>query len=306
MKPRLGLVGAGRWGSTIAERIYREGVAEIAAVYDKDLNRSRSLASRIGATALDDLDGFEKQRDLLGIIIATSIESLAEVSMRIIELGFNVFIEKPVADSLEKVRVLRRVAEKKGVIAMPGFIVRFDPVTIWIKNHIETMGEAIEDLYLFRLSRRPPQNRLSNILLDLAIHDIDLARYLLLEEDLKPVSWYIHSLDIDQGVSIYAKHSRGYIYIAVDGISKQKIRKVIAVSSQSYIEGDYINRYIILRRGGGDSHKYVEVKGSEALLNEIKAFIERCQGKDIEIPTLLDAEKAHEIISRIMGSLQKS
>ncbi|MEM1611647.1 MAG: Gfo/Idh/MocA family oxidoreductase [Sulfolobales archaeon] len=306
MKPRLGLVGAGRWGSTIAEKIYREGVAEVVAVYDRDLNRSRSLASRIGAIALDDLDGFERQRDLLGIIVATSIESLAEVSMRIIELGFNVLIEKPVADSLEKVRALRHAAEKKGVIAMPGFIVRFDPVTMWIKSHIESMGEAIEDLYLFRLSRRPPQNRLSNILLDLAIHDIDLARYLLLGEDLKPVSWYIHNLDIDQGVSIYAKHGRGYIYIAVDGISRQKIRKVIAISNQNYIEGDYINRYIILKRGDGDSHRYIEVRESEALLNEIKAFIEKCHGKDIKIPTLLDAEKAHEIISHIMGSLQKS
>jgi Predicted dinucleotide-utilizing enzyme len=94
LKPKLGLVGAGRWGSTVAERIYREGIAEITVVYDKDSNKSKSLAARIGATAIDDLDGFEKWRDLLGVIVATSIESLAEVSMRIIELGFNVLIRK--------------------------------------------------------------------------------------------------------------------------------------------------------------------------------------------------------------------
>ncbi|MDT7894587.1 MAG: Gfo/Idh/MocA family oxidoreductase [Desulfurococcales archaeon] len=305
MKPKLGLVGAGRWGSTVAERIYREGVAEIAVVYDKDSNKSKSLATRIGATAIDDLDGFEKRRDLLGIIVATSIESLAEVSMRIIELGFNVLIEKPVADSLEKVRGLRRAAERKGIIAMPGFIVRFDPVSMWMKKYIESMEDGIEDLYLFRFSRRPPQNRLSNILLDLAIHDIDLARHLLLE-DLELVSWYIHNLDIDQAVSIYAKHRRGYIYIGVDGISRQKVRKAIAVSTQSYIEGDYINQYVILKTGGWNAHKYIEVKGSEALLNEIRAFIERCRGRDIEIPTLLDAEKAHEIISLIMNTRQRS
>ncbi len=305
MKPKLGIVGAGRWGSTVAERIYREGVAEIAVVYDKDSNRSKSLALRIGATVVDDLDGFEKHRDLLGVIIATSIESLAEVSMRIIKLGFNVLIEKPVADSLKKVKELRYVAERKGVIAMPGFIVRFDPVSMWMKNHIKSMEDTIGDLYLFRLSRRPPQNRLSNILLDLAIHDIDLARYLLLE-DLELVSWYIHNLNIDQGVSIYAKHRGGYIYIGVDGISRQKVRKAIAVSTQSYIEGDYINQYVILRTREGNTHEYIEVRGSEALLNEIRAFIERCQGRDVEIPTLLDAEKAHEIISLIMSSQQSS
>jgi predicted dehydrogenase len=301
LKPRLGLVGAGRWGSTIAERVYSGGIAEIAAIYDKDTNRSRSLASRIGSIAIDDLRGFEKVKDLLGIIVATSIESLAQVAMQIIELGFNVLIEKPVADSLEKVRAIRHMADRKGVIAVPGFIVRFDPVSVWIRNYLASSRESIEDLYLFRFSRRPPQARSSSILLDLAIHDIDLARYLL-AEDFKPVSWKIHRVDIDQGLTMYAKHSRGYIYIGVDGVSSQKIRKVIAVLSRSYIEGDYIDQYVALKPRSGDGYKRVEIRGPEALLSEISAFIDKCMGKNVETPTLLDAEKAHEIINHILSN----
>lgn len=299
MKPRLGIVGAGRWGSTIAERIYREGVAEIAIIYDKDLSRSRALASRVGAIAAEDLRWFERVKNLTGVIVATSIDSLAQVSSYIIGLGLNVLIEKPVADSLEKVRSLRLLAERKGVVAMPGFIVRFDPVSIWMKGYISSSGGGVDELYLLRFSRRPPQARASSILLDLAIHDIDLARYLL-SEDLKPVSWHIHSLEEDQGLSMYARHSRGYVYIGVDGVSSQKVRKVVVIHEKGYVEGDYVNQYIIFKPHSGGGYQHVEVRGSEALLNEVRAFIEKCEGKDVEAPTLYDAEKAHEVIDYIM------
>jgi len=235
----------------------------------------------------------------VGVIVATSIESLAQISSYIIELGLNVLIEKPVADSLEKVRFLRILAERRGVVAMPGFIVRFDPVSRWVKEYLSSSGEGSRELYLFRFSRRPPHARASSILLDLAIHDIDLARYLL-SEDLRPVSWRIHSLELDQGFSMYAAHSRGYVYIGVDGVSGQKVRKVVVAQERGYVEGDYVNQYVILKPHGVGGYQHIDVRGREALLSEVIAFIEKCGGKDVETPTLYDAEKAHEVIDYIV------
>lgn len=296
---RLGVVGAGRWGSTVATRIHETGVASISIIYDQDVERARSLAQKIGAVVANDLGDFDKHRDLLGVIVATSIDSLAQVSSELIRMGFNVLIEKPVADGLERVRMLRSLAESRGVVAMPGFIVRFDPVSIWIKRYLTESGESLEDLYLLRLGRRPPRARVNNILLDLAIHDIDLARYLT-GGDIDPVSWHIHSLEIDQAFTMYARHSRGgYVFINVDGVSGSKVRKAIISLSSGYVEGDYVNQYIVRRSGGGE-HEYLRIRDSEALVREIITFIERCRGRDVEAPTLFDAEKAHEIIDRVL------
>ncbi|HWQ16268.1 MAG TPA: Gfo/Idh/MocA family oxidoreductase [Sulfolobales archaeon] len=295
---KLGIVGAGRWGSTIATRIHETGIASISIVYDKDIERARLLAQKVGATVARDLSDFDKHKDLLGIIVATSIDSLAHVSAELIKMGFNVLIEKPVADSLDKVRMLRNLAESRRVIAIPGFVVRFDPISIWIKDRLSRGDESLEDLYLFRLSRRPPWAKVNSILLDLAIHDIDLARYLI-EDDIVPISWSIHNLEIDQAFTMYAKHRGGSVFINVDGVSKNKVRKAIVSLTKSYIEGDYVNQYIINRSEGGE-HDHIKIKGTEALVKEITVFMEKCRGADVEAPTLLDAEKAHEIINHVL------
>lgn len=301
MAHKLGIVGAGRWGSTIARRIRETGVAEISIIYDLDFSRASSLASLTGARVAKDLGDFDRSRDLVGVIIATSIESLASVAQVLIEMGHNVLIEKPVADSLEKVRLLRGLAERRGVIAMPGFIVRFDPVSIWVKSYMEKEGESLGDLYLYRLSRRPPQARSSSILLDLSIHDIDLARFLI-GGDITPISWYIHNLGIDEALTLYARHNNGAVYIHTDGLSRYKVRKAIAMLGKSYVEADYIHRYIIYKKEGEKNHIYESVEGVEALINEITAFINKCLGKEVEIPTLRDAEKAHEVIAAMTPS----
>lgn len=300
MTHKLGIVGAGRWGSTIARRIRETGVAEISIIYDLDPSRALSLANLTGARVAKDLGDFERSRDLVGVIIATSIESLAGVARVLIEMGHNVLIEKPVADSLEKVRLLRRLAESRGVIAMPGFIVRFDPVSMWVKSYIEKERESFGDLYLYRLSRRPPQARSSSILLDLSIHDIDLARFFIGEE-FTPISWYIHNLGIDEGLTLYARHNNGVVYIHTDGLSRYKVRKAIAMFGKSYVEADYIYRYVIHKKEGEKDYIYKSIEGVEALINEITAFINKCLGKEVDIPTLLDAEKAHEVIATIVN-----
>jgi len=297
---KLGIVGAGKWGSTIATRIHETGIANISIVYDKDIERARLLAQKVGAAVARDLGDFDKHKDLLGIIVATSIDSLAHVSAELIKMGFNVLIEKPVADSLDKVRMLRNLAESRRVVAMPGFVVRFDPISIWIKDRLSKVEESPEDLYLLRLSRRPPWAKVNSILLDLAIHDIDLARYLI-ESDIAPISWSIHNLEIDQAFTMYAKHRGGSVFINVDGVSKNKVRKVIISLTKSYIEGDYVNQYII-SKSEGNEYEHLKIKGTEALVREITAFIDKCRGADvIEAPTLLDAEKAHEIINHVLS-----
>jgi predicted dehydrogenase len=284
---KLGIVGVGRWGSIIAQRIREAGVAEISVIYDLDPSRASSLASLTGARVAKDLGDFDRSRDLVGVIIATSIESLASAAQVLI-------------DSLEKARLLRELAERRGVIAMPGFIVRFDPVSMWVKNYIEKEKESLGDLYLYRLSRRPPHARSSSILLDLSIHDIDLARFFI-GGDITPISWYIHNLEVDEGLTLYARHDNGVVYIHTDGFSRYKVRKAIAMFDKSYVEADYIYRYIIHKKEGEKDYIYRSVGGVEALINEITAFINKCLGKEVDIPTLRDAEKAHEVIAAIIS-----
>lgn len=289
---RIAIVGAGRWGSTVAKKISSAGIARIVAVYDIDQERAVRLSSEVGAEALGSLEDLSKIPGLSGVVVATSIASLAETAMRIVDMGLNVLVEKPVADRLEKVRMLKTLARKRGVLAMPGFIARFDPVTAELKKRLGR-ADSVENLYLFRMSRRPEWARSSSIVLDLAVHDIDLARYLL-EQDLSPISWHTHSLGEDEAFTMYARYKGGLVAVHVDGAAVKKVRRVLALGGRGSVEADYVESEILVRR---DSVEKLRVGGEEALVREVRTFLAICRGgEDPEAPTLEDAEKVHEIL----------
>lgn len=285
---RLGIVGAGRWGSTIATRLTETKTAEISVVCDVDAVRARELSDKVGARAIFDVRDLERFRDLVGVVVAVSIDKLYEVASDVISMGFNVWIEKPVSDTLEKVRRLRALAESRGVVAMPGFIVRFDPVTRALKNMIR---DERFDMVLLRMGSRPEHMKRHSIALDLAIHDVDLARYLSGSE-IEVREAILRKLEIDEDFIMLGRHKDGFLSIHVSGNIRNKVRKAIILTSRETIDADYISQSIQV------SGTSIRISGTEPLIAEARAFIDKCTGKEVESPTLLDAEKAHEIIGK--------
>ena len=143
--------------------------AQLIAVVDADTARAASLAAIYGATALHD------HRDLIGKVDAVSIAAPATahhaIARDLIDAGIHVLVEKPLATNAADARDLVALADKHGVVLAAGHIERFSPATA-------ALQERIRKALRITAVRRSKWNGRSldvDVVLDLMIHDIDLA-----------------------------------------------------------------------------------------------------------------------------------
>jgi predicted dehydrogenase len=165
MRARLAVVGLGRIGRVHAANLAKRGC--LAAVVDLLEPVAREAGEQHGvawAMSLDDvLPGVD------GVVIAAPTALHAELADQASAAGVPVFCEKPLGLSVEE-------AERAAAhVAQVGFQRRFD------SDWLALAGAEIGELTLFRCSHRnanPPAAGLGDIFVDVAVHDLDAARWL--------------------------------------------------------------------------------------------------------------------------------
>ena len=126
---------------------------------------------------------FSTVKDLLAsqvvdcAIIATPTSTHCDVALELIKSGIHVLIEKPVAKNVSQAHMIRDLAFDNGCKVAVGYIERFNPAVQTLKKSLE--GEKILSCHFTRFS--PPPQRITDVgvSLDLSVHDIDLAAFLI-------------------------------------------------------------------------------------------------------------------------------
>jgi predicted dehydrogenase len=166
---RAGVAGAGSFGAHHA-RLYAglEGVA-LSAVFDADLDRARGLAAEHGAFGLDNLETFLAGIDIL--TIASPATTHARIALAALDAGKSVYVEKPLATTLEDADRLIAAAARTGKVLACGHQERVASKALGILDIPE------RPIFLEAVRRGPwgPRNADVSCVLDLMIHDIDLA-----------------------------------------------------------------------------------------------------------------------------------
>ena len=121
------------------------------------------------------------------MIICSPTDTHADYVIKAANAGKHIFCEKPLDLSLEKVAITLDVVEKSGVKLMLGFNRRFDPNFLKIKSMVDA-GQVGDPQILKITSRDPGPPPVSYIrvsgglFMDMAIHDFDMARYIMNKE----------------------------------------------------------------------------------------------------------------------------
>lgn len=166
---RGGVIGAGVFGGYHARQYAQAEGAGLAAVFDPDLERAREVATRHGATAFDDLDAFLAAVDV--VTVASPGVRHAEGALAALRAGRSVYVEKPLAVDLEEADRILSEAGRRGLVVACGHQERvvFDAIGLFSAPERPLRLEAV---------RQGPQSQRSldiSVVLDLMVHDIDLA-----------------------------------------------------------------------------------------------------------------------------------
>ena len=181
---RVGVVGAGFIGETHVAAWTAEGARLV--VHDVDGARAAALAERHGAHAAATLAELIDQVTVVDVCTPTYLH--AEVAMAAAEEGRHVICEKPIARTLPDAEAMVAAARRSGVRLFVAHVVRFFPEYVAARRAV--LDGAIGDPGVLRLTRasfRPRQPaghwffdhaRSGGIVLDLMIHDLDVARWI--------------------------------------------------------------------------------------------------------------------------------
>jgi myo-inositol 2-dehydrogenase/D-chiro-inositol 1-dehydrogenase len=167
------VVGLGRIGRLHAANLASR--ARLAGVVDTVESVARAVGDRHGvpwSTSLDEL--LPRAR---GVVIAAPTALHADLVSCAAAAGVDVFCEKPLGFTVEDAR--RAVEAARGVRLQVGFQRRFDPD--WLALAGALRSGSLGDLTLFRCSHRnrgEPSGSLGDLFVDVAVHDLDSARWL--------------------------------------------------------------------------------------------------------------------------------
>lgn len=185
MAIKLAILGVGRIGVFHIDNISKMRdefeIVAIADPYTKDLD---VIAKKYGipfhsnnideAIALDNVEA---------VLIATSTDTHAEISVKAAKAGKHIFCEKPIDTDVDRIKNVVEEVRKAGVKFQTGFNRRFDHNFLRVRELVEE-GKVGEPHYV-KISSRDPEPPSADyvkvsggIFLDMMIHDFDMARYL--------------------------------------------------------------------------------------------------------------------------------
>jgi myo-inositol 2-dehydrogenase/D-chiro-inositol 1-dehydrogenase len=185
-KLRVGVIGAGRIGAIHAENLAgRVAGAQVAAIADINLSAAEALAARLGVpAAAADTEPMLADPSIQAVIICSSTDTHARLIEAAAAAGKHIFCEKPIDFDLARTDQALAAAERAGVKLQIGFNRRFDPN--FRKAQELVAGGQIGAPHLLRITSRdpapPPLGYLKSsggLFLDMAIHDFDMARFLM-------------------------------------------------------------------------------------------------------------------------------
>lgn len=169
---RAGVIGAGAFGRLHAQKYANLPGVTLVGIADADGNRAQTLANDFGVT------GFAGWRTMLPHVDVVTIAAPArvhgEIGVGCLNQGKHVFVEKPLAANLREADALIRVAEMRGLVLHTGHQERF------VMRHLGLFDGNVKPLRIesHRAAPFSPRNTDVSVVLDLMIHDIDLAHQL--------------------------------------------------------------------------------------------------------------------------------
>jgi len=299
----VAVVGAGFWGRNHARNLRELNETRLLAVCDKDEAKAKAVADLFGVDAYTDSSKMLKRQDIEAVTICTWSTTLAVEAMRALRLGKHVLVEKPMANNIQEAQKVLELAKAKQRYLMVGFLMRFIPGVQRIKQAVEK-GEIGKVVYATarRVSQWPERIGDVGVVKDLAIHDIDITRYLFNEpvEVYAKAGSFRHKKFEDHAQILVTFRGGKTAFIEANWLTPYKIRKLTVTGSEAIVTLDYITQEITMETAGQTLAPRYEVK--EPLKLELQHFANSIMDDKEPMTTGVDGLKALQIAESALKS----
>lgn len=174
---KVSLIGLGYWGPNLLRVLNKLGV--VYSAHDLDINKINRFHSDPSYSNIKfSLDCLDYKEDIDAVVIATPPNTHYNLAKKFLELGKHVFVEKPMTEEYWQSEELLRLSETYNKILMVGHIFLYVSEVLKIKDIINS-GEIGDLLYVHASRLNLGQFQKSNVISDLAPHDISIFNFLV-------------------------------------------------------------------------------------------------------------------------------
>ena len=262
MKPKLALVGAGRFGSNhlrVLTELEKEKKCTLVGVIDSKPEVLEQIAKKYNVNTSTNPDDFLKDVDAIDIV--TPSNTHFNLCKKFLAAGKHVFVEKPLTTSYVEAKELVRLAIEQRKTLMVGHIFRYNSAVHKIKELIE-QGELGQIYYMFGHFAGLKDPRLDGgALHTYTVHHIDIYNYLLEnlpEEVTCCTGHFLGRKELEDVAILTLKYPSGTLGI-VEGswLPPGKSRDLTVVGSKKSVTSDLLKQTLYLY----DSH--IEKHGNQ-------------------------------------------
>jgi predicted dehydrogenase len=315
---RIGVFGTGHLGRFHLNNWKQIANTQIAGFYDPADETAAAIEKDYGLTRYHHIDELMQVCDAVDIVAPTNHHfALCEAA---IKKGKHVFVEKPLAHTMDEARELVNLVKESNLKFQVGHVERFNPAFLALKGrHVNPMFIEVH-----RLAQFNPRGTEVSVVLDLMIHDIDIILSMV-KSAVKNISASGVAVITDTPDICNARieFDNGCVAnLTSSRISMKRMRKMRLFQKDSYIGIDFLEKKteIIKLKDDADTGAFTfdmetpggkktiavahpEIKENNAILQELESFAGAIANNTPtpvnEVDGFLAMEVAHQILGKI-------
>jgi predicted dehydrogenase len=235
---KVGVFGIGHLGKFHLNNWKEIPGVELIGFYDPDDTNANEVIAKYGLKRFDDVSALLNEIDAADIVAPTDHHFY--LCEQAIKKGKHVFVEKPLAQTMDEAQALVKLVKESNVKLQVGHVERFNPAFLAVKD-LKLNPMFIE---VHRLAQFNPRGTEVSVILDLMIHDIDIILSIV-KSDVKFISAsgvgvMTETPDI---ANVRIEFNNGCVAnLTSSRISMKKMRKIRVFQKDAYIGIDFLNK----------------------------------------------------------------
>ncbi|MFA5165754.1 MAG: Gfo/Idh/MocA family oxidoreductase [Candidatus Paceibacterota bacterium] len=290
-KLKVAVIGAGNMGKNHV-RVYSElPNCQLVAICDINEDLARQFGEKYRCNYYQDFRQMLDSEELDAVSVVVPTKSHKAIAVEILKRKINCLVEKPIAFNIAEGQAIISAARASGALLSVGHIERFNPAVAKLLDLVEdgVLGSIIS-IEAQRVGPYVPKNRDTGVLIDLAVHDIDIINHLLKSGPQKVYSKGGRIVDeiFEDHAEIFLDYGKTSGYVQVNWITPLKIRRLRVTGSKGYAELDYITQKLFVcdtyykvnvKKIGKEKldtsgQREIPIKFREPIKEELKSFLD--------------------------------
>jgi UDP-N-acetylglucosamine 3-dehydrogenase len=302
---RVGVVGVGVMGSNHARVLTEMPGVKLVGIADPDRARCDQVAGRLGCAVFKDAEAL-LSAGVDAVTIAAPTHLHRDIAIDCAARGIHILVEKPIAPTVEESRAIVAAARRAGVTLMVGHVERFNPAVQSIKRAIK--DQDILSIAITRVGPFPPRMSNVGVVIDLAVHDIDLIRWFTESEivEIQPQTSSAVAEREDIALLQFRTASGVLAHINTNWLTPFKARTIHVATRDKYLIGDLLTLQVTecfgFQPDGSYSMRHLSVGYAEPLRSELQAFLAAIRSGEAPAVTGEEAVASLEVAIRCLDA----